>query len=86
MVPGKADPWEKGHDICWFTPDGHEMEEENWEEGFAKSIGIFLNGDGIPSMDERGNQIRDDSFYLLINAHHEPLTFTIPCQAWGRTG
>ena len=74
----------KGHDICWFTPDGHEMAEENWEEGFAKSIGIFLNGDGIPSMDERGNRIRDDSFYLLINAHHEPLTFTIPCQAWGK--
>jgi glycogen operon protein len=71
------------HDICWFTPDGHEMSEENWEQGFAKSIAIFLNGNGIPSLDERGNRIRDDSFYLLINAHHEPLTFIIPCQAWG---
>ncbi len=73
------------HDIGWFTPDGREMADENWEEHFARSIGIFLNGDGISSMDERGNRIVDDSFYLLINAHHEPIVFTVPSATLGKT-
>lgn len=25
----------------------------------------------------------DASFYVLFNAHHEPLTFTLPTQDWG---
>ncbi|HPW68399.1 MAG: glycogen debranching protein GlgX [Desulfomonilia bacterium] len=66
------------HDICWFTPDGRKMEDENWNEHFARSIGIFLNGNEIAGKDERGNRIIDNSFYLLINAHHEPIVFTIP--------
>ncbi|HON37622.1 MAG TPA: glycogen debranching protein GlgX [Deltaproteobacteria bacterium] len=67
-----------GHDICWFTPDGREMTDENWEEHFPKSICIFLNGNAIAGLDERGNRITDESFYLLINAHHEPMIFMIP--------
>ncbi len=75
----------KVDDIEWFTPDGVVMSDEHWEVGFAKSIGIFLNGDGIASLDDRGNRIKDDSFYLLINAHYEPLTFTLPAQQWGNS-
>ena len=71
-------------DISWFTPDGQEMSEENWGQGFAKSIGIFLNGDGIPSPDKYGNRVFDESFYLLFNAHHEPIIFTLPSKKWGR--
>jgi glycogen operon protein len=26
----------------------------------------------------------DDSFYLLFNAHHEKLRFTLPGSIWGR--
>ncbi len=74
----------KVDDIEWFTPDGAVMSDEDWDVGFAKSIGIFLNGDGIASLDDRGNRIRDDSFYLLINAHYEPLTFSLPSQKWGK--
>ena len=73
------------HDICWFTPGGRKMEDENWDEHFAKSIGVFLNGNGIATLDERGNRITDDSFYLLINAHHEPIIFTVPSATLGNT-
>ena len=31
-------------DIGWFTPGGDEMTEEDWQAGFAKSLGVFLNG------------------------------------------
>ena len=70
-------------DIGWFRSDGTEMEEEDWESGFAKSIGLFLNGEAIPDPDPRGEKITDDSFLLLLNAHHENLPFTIPKKDWG---
>ncbi|MDQ3879031.1 MAG: glycogen debranching protein GlgX [Actinomycetota bacterium] len=70
-------------DIGWFNPDGLEMTEEQWQEGFAKSIGIFLNGDAIPDPGPRGERITDDSFLLLFNAHEGTMDFTIPGGEWG---
>jgi isoamylase len=70
-------------DIGWFAPDGSEMSEEDWESGFAKSVGVFLNGEAIPDPDPRGEKVADDSFLLLFNAHYEPLPFTIPNRDWG---
>jgi isoamylase len=70
-------------DIAWFTREGKEMTEENWESGFAKSIAVFLNGDGIAARDERGQRIVDDSFLLLFNGHFESLDFQLPPKEWG---
>jgi isoamylase len=71
-------------DIEWFTPDGERMSDEHWNSGFAKSLAVFLNGQGIASYDANGNQLVDDSFYVLFNAHHEPITFRLPSSEWGR--
>jgi glycogen operon protein len=70
-------------DIAWFTPEGEQMAEEQWGEGFAKALGVFLNGEGIDQTDARGEKVTDDSFYVLFNAHYEPLPFTLPKGAWG---
>ena len=70
-------------DIAWFTPDGQQMSEEHWGEGYAKSLGVFLNGEGIGSFDNEGNPVTDDSFYVLLNAHDQPLAFTLPNGPWG---
>ena len=70
-------------DIGWFTPGGAEMSEEDWRAGFAKSLGVFLNGDAIPTPNERGERVVDGSFYVMFNAHHEPLDFTLPEAKWG---
>jgi isoamylase len=70
-------------DIGWFTPVGNEMSEEDWQAGFAKSLGVFLNGRGIQTVSERGEPVRDDSFYTMFNAHHEAVEFTIPEAKWG---
>ena len=59
-------------DIAWFAPDGSEMSDEDWDSGFAKSIAVYLNGQGIPDLDERGQRVTDDSFVLCFNAHYEP--------------
>jgi glycogen operon protein len=65
-------------DIAWFTPDGHEMTEEDWDSGFGRSIAVYLNGQGIPDRDNRGQRVVDDSFLLCFSAHDEPIDFTVP--------
>jgi glycogen operon protein len=59
------------------------MSEDDWRAGFAKSLGVFLNGGAIPTPDERGERIVDDSFYVMFNAHHEAIDFTLPSNEWG---
>ena len=70
-------------DIAWFTLEGKQMDEENWGEGFAKSLAIYLNGQSIPNPNPRGDPVSDGNFYLIFNAHHEPLNFTLPHAFWG---
>jgi isoamylase len=70
-------------DIAWLRPDGQQMSDEDWNVGFAKTVGIFLNGRGIPERDALGERISDDSFLLLINAYHRPITFTMPDASYG---
>ena len=72
-------------DIAWFAPDGSEMTDEDWESGFAKSLGVYLNGYGIPDLDVRGQRVTDDSFVLFFNAHHEPIDFTLPHEDFGQS-
>jgi glycogen operon protein len=69
-------------DIGWFRPDGQIMTDEDWQNGFARTVGVFLNGKAIPTPDQRGEPIVDDSFYVLFNAHYEALPFRLPI-AWG---
>ncbi len=66
------------NDIIWFNPDGGTMTEAQWHDGLAKVIGIFLNGEEIATPNRRGEQIIDDSFILLFNAHDETVEFTLP--------
>ncbi len=34
-------------------------------------------------MDERGEPVTDDTLLILLNAHHEPVPFTLPAQTPG---
>jgi glycogen operon protein len=65
-------------DIVWLTPAGQEMTSEDWAAGYAKSLGVFLNGEAISEPDPRGEKITDARFLLLFNAHSSPVTFTLP--------
>jgi isoamylase len=70
-------------DIAWFTPDSREMTEEDWEAGFGKSVAVFLNGEGIPDRNARGERVVDDSFIMIFNAHDGSIDFTLPPPEWG---
>jgi isoamylase len=59
------------------------MTQHDWQAGFAKSLGVFLNGGAITEPDPRGRPIVDDSFLLLFNAHSEPVEFVLPGSEYG---
>jgi isoamylase len=70
-------------DLEWFTPEGAEMTEEDWDSGFGRAIGVYLNGQGIAGRDGRGQRVVDDSFLLCFSAHHEPIDFRVPGAEYG---
>ncbi|MFF0860600.1 glycogen debranching protein GlgX [Nonomuraea sp. NPDC003560] len=70
-------------DLVWLTPGGKEMTAGDWHTGYAKSLMVYLNGEAITEPGPRGERIVDDSFLLLINAHHENLSFTLPGPEFG---
>ena len=64
--------------ILWFDPHGLEMGVNEWNQGFARCLGMYLLGDAIGEADEQGRHVVDDDFILLINAHHEEIPFVLP--------
>ena len=72
------------HDVAWFDTDGELMDDEDWENGFARTLAMFLNGDAITSPGPSGQQVVDDSFLLLFNAFESALDFIVPSGEWGK--
>lgn len=70
-------------DLAWFRPDGQEMKKEDWEKPFARSLCCLLGGDAIAAPAEDGRRIVGDTLLVLMNAHHEPITFHLPAIEWG---
>ena len=68
-------------DIVWLTPGGHEMTDEEWHRAEARCLGLYLQGDATNEDDDRGRPIVDDDFILLLNSHHEPISFLLPLPA-----
>ena len=65
-------------DVMWFNPGGNEMNDDEWNSPFVRCLGMLLSGDTIDVQTFEGELVRDDTFLLLINAHHEPLQFVLP--------
>ncbi|MCP3820855.1 glycogen debranching protein GlgX [Streptomyces sp. A3M-1-3] len=65
-------------DIAWFTPEGEEMKQRDWQAQHAKALSVFLNGQAISEPGSRGERITDDSFLLMFNAGADPIEFAVP--------
>ena len=83
FLEGRAAPGSAVPDVWWFRVDGRRMTQRDWR-GEARTLGVFLDGDGIPGTDAHGEPVRDDSFCLLFNAGPEPAAFTLPPRRFGR--
>jgi isoamylase len=70
-------------DVWWMRPDGRKMTQRDWRNPEAKAIGVFLNGDELNMTTQSGEDLQDESFLLLFNAHHEPMTFRMPTRRFG---
>jgi glycogen operon protein len=69
-------------DVWWFRPDGLKMTRRDWQDG-EHALGMFLNGQEITNPGPYGEDIVDDSFLLLFNAHHEDRSFILPRRRFG---
>jgi isoamylase len=67
-------------DIAWLDPNGSEMTDESWNAGFVRSLGVRLEGNAIDEVDERGQPVAGDTLLMLLNAHHDPIDFTLPAE------
>ena len=54
------------------------MTERDWEVQVCQYLTVFLNGDGIPDADARGQPVTDNSFLLCFNANDKPQDFVTP--------
>ncbi|WP_435854223.1 glycogen debranching protein GlgX [Streptomyces subrutilus] len=68
-------------DLAWFTPAGAEMTERDWYAP-AAALGMYLSGRDIPGRDERGRQVADDSFLMLLHAGDRPARWVLPGAPW----
>ncbi|WJZ03105.1 glycogen debranching protein GlgX [Corynebacterium freiburgense] len=71
-------------DIAWLVPSGKLMTQGDWDFQFGKSLMVYINGNAITELDERGQRITDDSFIMCFNAYHECIEFTLPDARFGR--
>ncbi|MBD7958200.1 glycogen debranching protein GlgX [Microbacterium sp. Sa4CUA7] len=76
--PVRQEEGEPIPDIVWLRPDGSRMQPEDWDSGFGRAIGMFLNGNGIRERDRRGEKITDQHFFVLFNSGDEAVDFHIP--------
>jgi glycogen operon protein len=69
-------------DISWLNPDGKEMSDHDWNKTFARALGVLISGRGLTERDEFARLVEDDNLLLLLNAHDEDITFTLPGGPW----
>jgi isoamylase len=52
--------------VTWLRPDGKEMQEADWSNGYSRSIGVMIAQSGLAPL------------FILLNAYHEDLEYRTP--------
>ena len=55
-------------EVIWLKPQGGEMTEQDWRSPYARCLGMLVPG--------------EEDLLLLLNAHHEPVAFSLPPGEW----
>lgn len=71
-------------DVVWLSPEGEEMSVEEWETGYARSLGLFISGAAGEELSAYGIPEPDDDFLLLFNADRGEVPFRLPSLSGGR--
>jgi glycogen operon protein len=59
------------------------MTRRDWDNTESRAIGVFMNGDELNTQTETGEEVRDDTFLTLFNAHFEDISFRLPARRFG---
>jgi isoamylase len=65
-------------DVNWLNSEAGEMTEAEWNDPELRRLGILLSGDLSDERDPHGKPVGDDTFLLLLNAHHEAIDWVLP--------
>ncbi len=75
---GKAIRGGDAPEISWHDPSGGEMSNDDWNNGYARCLGVRLAGGDI-DVDEHGESIHGDTMLILFNADHvNTIPFKLP--------
>jgi isoamylase len=69
-------------DVAWFGADGTQLTDDQWFDASVRTIGMFLDGQGIRSRGPRGERMVDDSFLLLLHLDGEDADVVLPPPPW----
>ncbi|MGH7997314.1 MAG: glycogen debranching protein GlgX [Opitutaceae bacterium] len=58
-------------DLTWINAEGREMSEQDWQADSIRVLGVMFAGDSSNQTDYYGDPVRDDTFLLYFNGHHE---------------
>ena len=81
--PQTSDEGAPKPDIKWLRPDGTGMQPEDWDSGFGRAVGVYLNGEGLRDRDARGERVVDVDFLLYFNAADEIVKCKLPAKTYG---
>ena len=54
------------------------MTEEEWHAGWVRCLGLCLSGKTLDDVDRVGERLRDDTYLICLNPHHEHIQFYMP--------
>ena len=65
-------------DLTWIRWDGHEIEQDDWQNPDLRALGMLIDGHATDEVDERGNPIEGDGLLLILNGGPRSLPFALP--------
>jgi isoamylase len=65
-------------DITWVTPSGKEATTADWNNPAGLSLGYVLSGAAGEFFTPGGQRDIDESFLVMMSAHHDALDFQVP--------
>ena len=73
-------------DLAWVHPTGREMTVDDWHDDGIRTIGMFVSGAPLRSPGPHGEQLRDRSFMIWLNAGVDDVELVLPANQWVHQG
>jgi glycogen debranching enzyme GlgX len=71
-------------DISWLRADGKPFTAEDWSQADVHSVSFLVRGEaGEYHLTARGEPQPDDSFLIILSAHHTAVDWTLPAMSSG---